>query len=55
MSKFALGIAADTGLWLKPVQYERKARPVGKRPTADFMIFMIALIDCPGRDFFALR
>jgi hypothetical protein len=25
----ALGIAAGTGPWLKPVQYERKARPPG--------------------------
>ncbi len=24
---FALGIGADTGLWLMPVQYERIARP----------------------------
>ncbi|WP_121809263.1 hypothetical protein [Mucilaginibacter kameinonensis] len=24
---FALGIGADTGLWLRPVQYERIARP----------------------------
>lgn len=27
---FALGISADTGLWLTPVQYERKARTAGK-------------------------
>jgi hypothetical protein len=26
-SENVLGIAADTGLWIKPVQYERKARP----------------------------
>jgi hypothetical protein len=28
----ALGIGADTGPWLRPVQYEQKARPEGKRP-----------------------
>jgi hypothetical protein len=27
--KIALGIAADTGLRLKPVQYKRKARAAG--------------------------
>jgi hypothetical protein len=26
-TKFALRIEADTGLWLRPVQYERKAWP----------------------------
>ncbi|WP_162996301.1 hypothetical protein [Mucilaginibacter celer] len=26
---FVLGIEADTGLWLRPVQYERKARAAG--------------------------
>ncbi|WP_279629783.1 hypothetical protein [Mucilaginibacter endophyticus] len=26
---FALGIEADTGLWLRPVQYERIARAGG--------------------------
>jgi len=28
----ALAIAVDTGRWLMPGQYERKARPIGKRP-----------------------
>jgi len=27
MNQPALAIAADTGPWLRPVQYERKARP----------------------------
>jgi hypothetical protein len=27
VSQPALGIKADTGPWLKPVQYERRARP----------------------------
>jgi hypothetical protein len=28
----ALGIAADTGPWLRPVQYEWKARAAGNAP-----------------------
>jgi hypothetical protein len=46
---FALGIGADTGLWLMPVQYERKARAAGnalkktpnkkRRPNDAFIIF----------------
>lgn len=27
-NKFALGIETDTGLWIMPVRYECKARPV---------------------------
>ncbi|MFC0516236.1 hypothetical protein ACFFGT_18585 [Mucilaginibacter angelicae] len=29
VGKFALGMGADTGLWLMPVQYERTARAAG--------------------------
>jgi GMP synthase (glutamine-hydrolysing) len=32
--KFALAIEVDTGLWLRPAQYERKARPRGNAPKA---------------------
>jgi hypothetical protein len=35
----ALGIGADTGHWLRPVQYERIARPQ-ERPNYNFGIRM---------------
>jgi len=52
----ALGIEVDTGLWLRPVQYERKARPEGnagskvKIKKAKFKKSLdVGLVDKPGK------